>query len=569
MIITFLIWCFVFIVSLGYGHFVIWGINLNLRLEKSKISPSYFVPTFIVGFIVCNILATILSFFIPISFSAVILITVPAIFMFVWFFGRKKIKLSFDQLNFQLSDLPFWVTGFFLLIFILWLTTGPIQNSDTYIYHAQSIHWIESYPMIKGLGNFFNRLAYNSNWFVQNALFSFSFVGNKSFHSLNGLLSLMLSLYFLSEFKYAVDNNDLRIPQITGLLLIPFGLISIGSQSSAPSTDMPVAYLAWFAGYFGMTADSKVQRDMALFLLAGLTAFAVVIKISIFPIVVLPILFTLMHIRSIQKKQLVIALVWMILIILPWMVRNVIISGYAVYPISATALPVDWKIPSDLVSTDEFGIRAFGFYERAPANEVMDQPYSQRIKFWFNNLTLNQKAMVLVSLFTPIFIVVFGIISGKRKFEFFNSQFLITSLSFYIGFLFWIFVSPNLRFGYVYIIFLFSLCFAVIAFLLYRNNRFIEKIFSFSSIIAILMIIVFVFTRSIKPEDLSQRWLYPLDYGHRSTFQCNIDDGKVTILCASEYGECGYHAFPCHAWGNENVKMYGEEFVDGFYFHKQ
>lgn len=295
MIITFLCWCFVFIVSMGYGYAILNGINLDSGLNKTKISPSYFVPVFIVGFIVCNILATILSFFIPISFAALILITVPAIILFMRFWGNRNLMPIINQINFQFTDTPFWVTGFFLFIFILWLTTGPIQNSDTYIYHAQSIHWIESYPMIKGLGNFFNRLAYNSNWFVQNALFSFSFIGNKPFHGLNGLLTFMISLYFLSEFKNAVKNNDLRIPQITGLLLIPLGLISIGSQSSAPSTDMPVMYLAWFAGYLGMNSDSKIQREMAIFFLAGLTAFSVVIKISILPIVVLPIFFTLIY----------------------------------------------------------------------------------------------------------------------------------------------------------------------------------------------------------------------------------------------------------------------------------
>lgn len=569
MIITFLIWCFVFIVSFGYGHTLLKGINLDFGVDKTKISPSYFVPVFIVGFIVCNIMATVLSLFIPIGFSALSLITVPAIILFMRFWGTKNLKSIVDKNNFRFSDIPFWVTGFFLFLFILWLTTGPIQNSDTYIYHAQSIHWIESYPMIKGLGNFFNRLAYNSNWFIQNALFSFSFLGNQSFHGLNGLLTFMISLYFLSEFKLAFYNNDLRIPQIIGILLIPLGLISIGSQSSAPSTDMPVVYLAWFAGYFGMNADSKIQKNLVLFLLTGVTTFSVVIKISILPIVVLPILFTLIHIRSIQKKQLVIALVWMISIALPWMIRNVFISGYAVYPISATALPVEWRIPSDLVTDDEFGIRAFGFYERAPANEVMAQPYFNRIKFWFNNLTLNQKSMVLVSFFTPIFFIAIGLLTRVRKIKFFNYHLLISTTSFYIGILFWLFVSPNLRFGYVYLLFLFSVCCAIIAYLLLRISGVLKKGLGYSAVFAVLVILVFLFTRSFKPEDLSQRWLHPLDYGHRSTFPCKIDNGKATILCASEYGECGYYPFPCHAWGNENVKMYGDEFIDGFYFKKR
>jgi hypothetical protein len=84
-------------------------------------------------------------------------------------------------------------------------------------------------------------------------------------------------------------------------------------------------------------------------------------------------------------------------------------------------------------------------------------------------------------------------------------------------------------------------------------------------LIGLSLILIFLFSKSVNLNEVNDRLLLPLDYEHRSTQPCKIDAGKKTIFCAAEYGECGYYAFPCHAWGNENVRMYGQELRDGFY----
>jgi hypothetical protein len=445
------------------------------------------------------------------------------------------------------------------------LTSGPINNSDTYIYHAQSIHWIESYPVIKGLGNFFNRLAYNSGWFVQNALFSFSFLGARSFHVLNGLLVFSVSMFFILEFIQGSNKNQIEIPQIWGLLIIPLGIISIGTQASAPSTDMPVAYLIWFSGYLAMRLKKQTNLFPTIFIITGITAFAFTIKISIAPLFLLPLLLVIFNIKTIKIKNLIMLLIWGGLILTPWMIRNMIISGYIIYPSAVTAVPVDWRIPESLVKDDEQGIRAWGFYERGSANEVMDKPFFERIKFWFFNLTMNQKMMVVTSLFSPIIMLIIFLFSLFKNKLNFTIETLITIVSFYAGFLFWIIVSPNLRFGYVYLLFLFGFCFAtgllwIISFLNLSN-----KFQSISGVLGLTLVLLFLFSRSFDPEDLGSRYFLPPDYDRLPTTPCNIDGGKVTILCADLYGECGYYPFPCHAWGNESVRMYSDEITDGFY----
>lgn len=565
MFITFLIWCIVFLLCFPYGYFILHLFVTPKENYHEINSPTQTIIYFITGFVFCYIITSILSFFIPIGWIAFVLISVPSVFILIKHSLTKHLLTTFKSISSSINPFFFLIVTITLLIISLWLTSGPINNSDTYIYHAQSIHWIESFPAIKGLGNFFNRLAYNSGWFVQNALFSFSFLGERSFHVLNGLLVFSVSMFFILEFIQASNRNQIELPQIWGVLIIPLGIISIGSQASAPSTDMPVAYLSWIVGYLVMQLKRKDDPFPTIFITTGLIVFAFTIKISIAPLFLLPLLLLVFNRKSIKLNDLIKIVIWGSLILAPWMVRNVIISGYIIYPSTSTAVPVDWRMPESLVKDDELRIRAWGFYERGSAEEVMEKPFFERINIWFYNLTMNQKMMVVISLFSPFILTSIFLLSFfKNKLDF-SKEILITILGFYAGLIFWIFVSPNLRFGYVYLLFLFGICIATtltwfISILIFSN-----KIQGISGVLALALILLLLFARSFDSNDFISRYLFPLDYDRLPTTPCNIDGGKVTILCADLYGECGYYPFPCHAWGNEAVRMFGDELIDGFY----
>lgn len=565
MIVTLLIWSLVFLVSFSYGFFIIELINNDEEKYPQLGNPSSIIPVFFIGFIFCYILASILTFFMPLRGLAFLIILIPALFLLIKNATIKQLLSSIKSGIEFIHPLLLVAITTILLIYSLWLTSGAIQNSDSYIYHAQSIHWIEKYPVISGLGNFFNRLAYNSGWFVQNALFSFSFLNEQSFHVLNGLIIFAVSIFFILEFVQAIKKNEIGLIQVWGLIIIPLGIITIGAQASAPSTDMPVAYLAWMAAYLCMRFKPHEKPLIPIFLVTGLIAFAFTIKISIAPLVLLPAIFFFTNLKAFNPRRVLFLVLWVVAILVPWMARNVIISGYAVYPSATTALPVAWQIPKDLVEQDALGIRAFGFYERAPAEEVMSKPVVDRLKFWYFNLTPNQKGMFLVSLFSPI---IFGALAIYPLIKKRNKPILmlpLTIVTFYGAFLFWLFVSPNLRFGYVYLLFLFTLCLAAVITLILGLLKTSNRTIGYFGIIGFIFIISIFFARSFDLNEFKMRYLLPLDYDHRSTQPCLINNGQTAILCAAEYGECGYYPFPCHAWGNEYVRMRSTQFRDGFY----
>ena len=303
----------------------------------------------------------------------------------------------------------------------------------------------------------------------------------------------------------------------------------------------------------------------SIFIITGLIVFAFTIKISIAPLFLIPLLMVLFYRKSIKLNNLIKLFIWGSLILTPWMIRNVIISGYIIYPSTSTAVPVDWKMPESLVRDDEHRIRAWGFYERGSANEVMEKPFLDRIKFWFFNLTINQKMMVVVSLFSPIVLTIILLFSFLKNELKFSKDIFISILGFFAGFLFWIFVSPNLRFGYVYLLFLFGICLAAGINLALSLFKFSIKNLNIAGVFGLALILIFLLFRSFNLNELKSRYLLPLDYNRLPTSPCKIDRGKVTILCADLYGECGYYPFPCHAWGNESVRMYSEKISDGFY----
>jgi len=565
MIITFVIWCVVFILCFSYGYFVLHLFNISTDNKFEIKNPSEIIIVFLIGFVFCYIIASVLSLVIPIGWIAFIIVFIPALVIVIKNSLLKYLLTSCKSIVSSINPFVFFTAAIALLLFSLWMTAGPINNADTHIYHAQSIHWIESYPVIKGLGNFFNRLAYNSGWFVQNALFSFSFLGERSYHVLNGLLIFSISMFFILEFILTSINHKIGLPQIWGMLIIPLSIISIGTQASAPSTDMPVAYLTWIAGYLVMRLNQQNNPLPTIFIITGIIAFTFTIKISIAPLFLIPLLLIVYYIKTINLKYLIKLIIWGSLILFPWMLRNVIISGYVIYPAAVTAVPVDWRIPESLVKGDEFGIRAWGFYERGSADEVMEKPFFERIKFWFFNLTMNQKMMVLISLFSPVILILIFLLSlFKNKLDI-SIEVLITIIGFFAGLLFWIFISPNLRFGYVYLLFLFGICVAAGLNLVISFFNFSIKIQKVAGIFGLALILLFLFSRSFDLKDFKTRYFLPYDYDRLPTQPCTIDGGKLTILCASEYGECGYYPFPCHAWGNESVHMYGEEITDGFY----
>jgi hypothetical protein len=208
----------------------------------------------------------------------------------------------------------------------------------------QILRWLEEYPAVFGLGNLFGRLAYNSSFHWISTYFSLSFLGFGKFLILNGLLLSMLA-WKVMRLWFQEDKMPYRLFYFA---ILASALVIGRSFVSSLSTDLPACFFT-FAVFMVFLEELKKGNapsiDFSFFALFVIACSASIVKLSIAPIG-LVILFQCWQLRKIIRKSHIISILAIgCLFFVPWLVRNVILSGYLIYPLGAIDIfDVDWKI---------------------------------------------------------------------------------------------------------------------------------------------------------------------------------------------------------------------------------
>lgn len=124
--------------------------------------------TVLSGLCLLTVYAQIFSLFYKVGLlaSALLLLGNLVLFFVLRRDLQKLIKKAVKSLCSARKNLLGAAVFLALCFFVLALSSGRVTHYDSYLYHAQSIRWIEEYGVVPGLGNLHNRLAYNSSFFV-------------------------------------------------------------------------------------------------------------------------------------------------------------------------------------------------------------------------------------------------------------------------------------------------------------------------------------------------------------------------------------------------------------------
>jgi hypothetical protein len=291
--------------------------------------------------------------------------------------------------------------------------------------------------------------------------------------------------------------------------------------------------------------------------------FLVTVKLSSAPLLLLPLL---IFIRQIRRKAVnAFKLVLVALIILaPWFARNLILSGYWIYPapfLVNLSPNWDWKIPLNNVIGEVRSIQAWARIPGVDTNKVLAMPLRSWLKEWFENLTKYQKAVVLGAVFSPILFAVSALTWLRRKI--FTGSYIYMYVVGYIGLIFWFYEAPDIRFGYGVLASTVLLAGTpLLAWILQKVPM--QKYVIFGLIALITLYQAAVFFNSIEVKTLESRIVLPTDYAGLPTVPCSIHGMK--LMCAEYYNECDYGPFPCIPPGSasKNVEKRGASLGDGF-----
>ncbi len=563
MALSLVFWVFQSLIFLCYGRAFLRLLCLLSGKDARFKSP--LVLQFLTGLAIVTTIASLFSLFFPLNGPVLAIITAGAVVLFVFEWKEDHFKGFIKGFIFP-SGKKLWIlVCSVLLLIVLEVSTRTPGNSDTGIYHAQAIRWIETYPAVPGLGNLHNRFAYNSSWLVVNALFSFAFTHLRSFHTLPGFLMTVFVLYAMQG-VLQIFHRESRLSNWFTACLLPLLFFKQLSESASPGTDLPAILLSWFILAEWMkdieTPGNDPCRPVILVLLS---AFAITIKLSVLPILLIPIFFIVNQFLHRETKAVFIMILLVVLVLIPWMARNVITSGYLVYPEPALDLfQVDWKIPKEEVISERITIQSWARIQRMDASVVHDMPFSTWFPIWFRNLSLFYQCMLWVILFSPMILLLSVILNKTRHTTLVISLKILPVYGLlYFSLIFWLFNAPSLRFGFGFLTATFVFTLLPVFILLQKKQcPWINRLAAISLVFSCFLFYGFFYQGS-EMKTLPERLAIPADYENLSTTPCQLD--TVTVFCADWYSVCGYDAFPCVPQVNPDVSLRRNSLRNGFW----
>jgi len=496
------------------------------------------------GLAILTARAQFLSLFIQIGLFAQLLILAGGIGLA--FTRRLQLRGRFSPI----PTLPLIVLVVALLVIFENATHRP-ANPDTNLYHAQAIRWLETYPAVPGLGNLYGRLAYNSAWLVVNALFSFAFLGGQSFHLMSAVLFVLAVFVFWQGF---VDLSAGRFAAsaLLKVLCLPLAFYLLGAEISSPGTDLPVSLLLWLIAVL-WAERAEAEKPYHTPLIVSLAALAVTVKLSAAPVAFLAVIALGAEWLAGRKYRFFWIAAGGLAIALPFLARNVILSGYLVYPFPALDLfSVDWKVSFERAHSEQMTVLAWG---RRITGEEVALPFSTWLPRWLAFQTLNRRVILFLALLTPL-----GALAARFK----PGKAWTGWLGMYAGVLYWLFSAPDFRFGYGFLIATLGLAFALALGALLKRVSLVPKLVSAPLNVLVIGFLLFTLAASFEARTFASRWLLPADYDRVATAPCLEAPDIFCSRGVNEYSACSYFDFPCVPSIRSYITPRGTTWREGF-----
>lgn len=290
------------------------------------------------------------------------------------------------------------VLGAWVVLFLLYAygTSRGYIHYDSDLYHAQSIRWIETYGVVPGLANLHTRLGYNSASFALSALYSFAFLGGQSYHVCAGFLALLTAgecskvlRIFRGKKPTAAD-----FARLAGI----YYLCTIFDEMVSPASDYFMVLCAFYLVIRFLTlAEEGVRDPFPYGLLAMLAVYTVTVKLSAVGLILLALFPLGIYLKRKEWRPILIFVCTALVISLPFLIRNVILTGWLFYPMTAIDLfSADWKVPPGTAQSDAREIKVWG---RGYTDvSLYDLPMTGWVKDWFRGQASLDKIFLLMDL---------------------------------------------------------------------------------------------------------------------------------------------------------------------------
>ncbi|AKP24659.1 putative membrane protein [Leptospira interrogans serovar Manilae] len=539
-------------------------ISFGILAEKILKVKFQFTDRVLVGLSVTNTLVSLVSLFLPITIL-VLFIFLSFCFVFLYF-ERKNLKLlTFGLIH---KNIIVIITFPFLLSALVFSLNPPFAY-DSGLYHIQSIKWIQEYSVVPGLANLHGRFGFNPNIFTIFALTSLKEIFKQEIFSVNFVIYSILVLHSINRIykilKQEGFTNSFLLHSIV-LFLILEQFMSL----SSPTPDLISIVLPLYILTNLPKNENGIHSKLNLenyFSSIILSVYTISVKLATIPLCILILLLIIRY--KFDGKKLLIVISIIFLILLPWLIRNVILSGYLIYPFSTIDIfNFDWKVPLNAVVSEKLSITGWARNPGEGYKEAAQMKFWEWFPIWWNTISKLNRLFVIISFLSPIFIFIYSLFK-KIKIDFQTFAILFTS---WIGVIFWILLAPDIRFGKAF------LGVSTISPLLYFNfriNFFPIKISKTSKqiILVFIFIIISVFLINRRTYNRCKNFIREnsvffvrpkkIEIPKNLEFK-KIQMNNLEVFIPAEGDRCYDYEIPCMPYKNYSLILRGKTLQSGF-----
>ena len=432
MIISFFVLSIVSLVILGYSCFLKSLINSGNIIIKNY--------DFVYGLLLISLISIIFNFFFQLNYLS-IPISILGLFLFIFYFYKKKIEINF--------------IFFFLILFLfIFFTHNNSLNYDSPFYHLQIIKWSSDYKIPFGLINLEQRFAMPSIWHIFLSPFSFDLFNFNPIYLIS-LIPFSFLINQVIENRNLVSLSNFYLFFFVCILLIfslihPFQDGIIFNHLGSPESDIIGIVFFGFSFYFFLRfLDNK--NDKNFYYITLFVFFGILTKISyfyLFFLFIIPVFFLKFKIFNNYKIYF-----FLIFFISLWFLRNIIVSGCLIFPISFTCFDFPWSNNIDQV---EYFFNEAKSWSRSTRDRLTAGDFDYTLNSfdwflpWFKDYFLNTSILKILGYSTLGSLIFFLILLFFKKVslkKIFNRKNSIIFIFFILGIISWL-QSPEVRYGH-------------------------------------------------------------------------------------------------------------------------
>ncbi len=542
--------------------------NLMEKINKQRSEINFGIGhALFAGILGTTLYAQVFSLFYRVNLEAnIVLILFTLVYAFFQRnYLRKTIKCWQTAYAFmgKWKILLYIVIGIAVIAFAL-SSAGPAKLIDTDWYHAQTIRWIEEYGCVKGVANLFYALGFNNAQHYFDALFSMECFLGQSLRGTGGFFGLVIFLHGILR-VCRIKEHSHHIADMLAVWEIAYSIIVTAFFADPYVDTLPNILVLFILTEWFALLEEKKEDTVWFGFYCLLTVFATVCKTSVAMIVLLTAYPVTLLIKQKKAWQIPLYLGIGFLSAVPFLITNIITTGYPIYLLSAIDLfDVKWKIDPAVLEYSVDNMVAFARMPLATMEEALNCGLAW-VPGWFAAESISHQILyiaIVIFVLYDLACVLYKIVK-KENVDFWM---LWPRICVYCGLVYWFFTIPQVKYCWAFLI----APVAVIPMYYWeKRNTWTQKGLLLISLALLLMYTGFYSLRTLgyMKDGILKYPIKQIDYenhvfdtieknGH--TFYTRIDNGDIV---------CGYYIFPyLDNKGDLEKLVVGDSLGDGFYF---